>query len=189
MARTSKVWLASPSGGATASGLEHDDHEPPSIRHSNVAPVSLELNKKIGDVAFDGFAGCASIVVSGAVLSTSRLPTTGDAAVLPARSVVSTRRSESPRATPVVSQLAAYGGVVSVPIVVHVPAPAGERWKATCWTSDSESLAFALRPTVARSGVPGFVSVLDGAPEATFAVTCVPANWLPAVSDSTKVYR
>ena len=76
---------------------------------------------------------------------------------------------------------------MSVPIVVHVELPAGERWKTTCWTADSESLALASRETVARSGVPGFVKELDGAPVSTFAVTCAPADWLPTLSDSTNV--
>ena len=189
IARASNVWLPSPSAGETVCGLEQLAHEPPSTRHWKVEPVSFELNRKTGDVAFDGSLGCASIVVSGVVLSTSRLATIEEGALLPATSVVTTRRSYRPSETPVVSQLAAYGAVVSVPIVVQVELPAGARWKTTCWTSDSESPALASRPTVARSGVPGFVSVLEGAPISTFAVTWAPAAWLPTLSDSTNVYR
>ena len=69
IARTSKVWLPSVRAGESESGLEHDVQLPLSIRHSNVEPGSEELNAKVGVVSDDGSAGCASIVVSGAVRS------------------------------------------------------------------------------------------------------------------------
>jgi hypothetical protein len=52
--------------------------------------------------------------------------------------------------------------VVSVAIVVHVPAPAGERWKATLVTPAPPSVAVAVRPTVPRRFAPGSVSETVG---------------------------
>ena len=69
VARTSKVWLPAPSA-LSVSGLEHELQPPPSTRHSNVEPPSLELNPNVGVVSLDGSAGVESIVVFGAVLST-----------------------------------------------------------------------------------------------------------------------
>ena len=40
------------------------------------------------------------------------------------------------------SQETEYGAVVSVPIVVQVPAPAGERWKTTWATPEPASAEF-----------------------------------------------
>ena len=69
VARTPKVWLPSASAGERVSGLEQDDQEPPSIRHSNVEPDSLELKEKVGVVLFEGSLGCAVIEVLGAAVS------------------------------------------------------------------------------------------------------------------------
>src|SRR5260221_14627999 len=74
--------------------------------------------------------GFVSVPV-GAVLSTRREETIADEVTLPAPSVTTTRRSKRPSETAVVSKLAAYGDVVSVPIVVQTPPPAGERWNTT----------------------------------------------------------
>ena len=70
VARTSKVWLPSLSAGERVSGLEQGLQEPPSILHSNVEPVSVELNDKLGVVLFEGSLGCAVIEVLGAAVST-----------------------------------------------------------------------------------------------------------------------
>src|SRR5436189_5937658 len=69
VARTSKVWLPSASA-AVVCGLVHDDHAPPSTRHSKVEPGSVELNAKLGVVLLEGLGGLGSIVVCGAVRST-----------------------------------------------------------------------------------------------------------------------
>ena len=67
------------------------------------------------------------IVAVGAVLST-RTVIVAEVWVLPALSVVRTRRSYWPSACAVVSQLAAW--------FVQVPAPIGERWNWTVATPD-----------------------------------------------------
>jgi hypothetical protein len=92
VARTSKVWLPSPSAGEIVSGLVHADQLRPSMRHWKVEPVSEELKLKSGVVSFDGSAGPESIVVSGAVLSTRRLATRL-VLVFPALSVATARTS------------------------------------------------------------------------------------------------
>ena len=70
VARASKVWLPAPRAGEIVSGLEQEVQPPPSIRHSNVEPLSEELKLKLGVVLLEGSPGCVSIVVSGAVRST-----------------------------------------------------------------------------------------------------------------------
>ena len=72
------------------SGDVHGSHVPPSSLHSNVEPVSDELNVKVGVVLPDGLAGLESIVVFGAVVSTVHVDAAGDASVLPAASVART---------------------------------------------------------------------------------------------------
>jgi hypothetical protein len=62
------------------------------MRHSKVEPGSEELNAKDGVVSFDGSAGCASIVVSGAVRSIAQVWLAGVASVLPAASVARTSK-------------------------------------------------------------------------------------------------
>ena len=93
VARTSKVWLPSASAGESVSGLEQGVQEPPSIRHSKLEPVSVELKEKLGVVLFEGSLGCAVIDVSGAVLSTRRFATVAEGAEFPTRSAATTRRS------------------------------------------------------------------------------------------------
>jgi len=50
--------------------LEQVVQPPPSIRHSNVDPGSVELKEKLGVVSLEGSAGVELIVVFGAVRST-----------------------------------------------------------------------------------------------------------------------
>jgi hypothetical protein len=89
VARTSKVWLPPPSA-LSVSGEEHDAQLPPSMRHSNVEPVSLELNANVGVVSFVGSAGVVSMVVFGAVRSTAQVYVAGVPSVFPAASVART---------------------------------------------------------------------------------------------------
>ena len=70
VARTSKVWLPPLNAGETVCGLMQLIQEPPSMRHSNVEPASVELNVKIGVVLLEGSDGLESIAVFGAVRST-----------------------------------------------------------------------------------------------------------------------
>ena len=67
---TSKLWLPAESAGEIVCGLVHELHEPPSRRHSNVEPLSVEEKEKLGVALLDGFGGCEVIEVSGAVRST-----------------------------------------------------------------------------------------------------------------------
>src|SRR6266508_2923283 len=57
----------------TLCGLVHGAKAPPSIRHSKLEPGSEELNVKVGLATFDGSAGLPTMLVSGAVRSTSTL--------------------------------------------------------------------------------------------------------------------
>ncbi len=72
------------------------------------------------------------------------------------------------------------------PIVVHVPAPAGERWKTTCWTPVLESLALAAREIVPATGVPGSFSETVGASVSTLTVV-VMVVVLPTLSVPVRV--
>ena len=92
VARTSKVWLPPVSAGEIVCGLEHEDQLPPSIRHSNVEPLSEELKLKLGVVSLEGSPGCVSIVVLGAVRSTLQVWDAGDESVFPAGSVARTSK-------------------------------------------------------------------------------------------------
>ena len=69
VARTWKVWLPAASAESVC-GLVHALQPPPSIRHSNVDPGSVELKEKLGVVSLEGSAGVELIVVFGAVRST-----------------------------------------------------------------------------------------------------------------------
>src|SRR5262249_60401077 len=91
VARTSSVWLPSPSADVV-SGLVQELQLPPSTRHWKLEPVSDELKSKVGVASFDGSAGPESIVVCGGVLSTRRLATRS-ACVCPTVSVATGRTS------------------------------------------------------------------------------------------------
>ena len=70
VARVWKVWLPGVSAGEIDSGLVQEFQLPLSRRHSKLEPVSEELKLKLGVVLFDGSAGCVSMVVFGASVST-----------------------------------------------------------------------------------------------------------------------
>ena len=74
------------------SGLAQADQPPPSIRHSNVEPVSVELKVNVGVVLLEGLEGPMSIVVSGAVRSIVQVELAGVVSVLPAWSVARTSK-------------------------------------------------------------------------------------------------
>ena len=68
---------------------------------------------------------------------------------------------------------------------VHVPAPAGERWKTT-EAMPPPSDAVALSVTAPVSGVPGSVRDTVGTTLSTRLLVCVVAAvWLPATSAPT----
>ncbi len=70
-------------------------------------------------------------------------------------------------------------------MVVQVPAPAGERWKATEATPPA-SLEVAARATVARRLAPGSVRATTGAVLLTRrSATTAEVVWLPAASVAT----
>ena len=52
------------------SGLVQAVQEPPSIRHSNVEPVSVDVNEKVGLASLEGSGGDEVIEVLGAAVST-----------------------------------------------------------------------------------------------------------------------
>ena len=70
MARTWNVWSAT-SRASTVRGLVQPSHAEPSIRHSNVEPVSLAEKTNVPLVSTVTLSGLASMVVSGAVVSGS----------------------------------------------------------------------------------------------------------------------
>ena len=97
--------------------------------------------------------------------------------VLPASSVVTTRRSYWPSACAVVSQLAAW--------FVQVPAPAGERWKVTVSTPEPPGSAELLvRATVLRTLAASAGAVIEpvGAVLSTRTVIVAEVKVLPALS-------
>src|SRR5947209_4662458 len=93
-------------------------------------PASVEFDERVtaAPPTLEPAAGTLSLP-DALPFSTRTLATVADVAVLPTLSVVTTRRSYSPSDRPVVSQLTAYGDVVSVAIEDQLLAPAAEYWK------------------------------------------------------------
>ena len=89
----------------------HGPQPPPSRRHSNVAPGSLELNVRLASALALGSDGPESIVVAGTVRS--MVTSTTSAPVLEAASVATARSARLPSASS--GQEASYGAVLSVP--------------------------------------------------------------------------
>ena len=91
-----------------------------------------------------------------------------------------------PSVTNVVFQLALYGEVASVAIVVHVDAPAGERSNVTCCTAVDGSEAVAESVIVPMSGVPGSVRETVGLSVSTLTVVEIETA-LPTLSVPVRV--
>ena len=72
--------------------------------------------------------------------------------------------------------------------MVHVDVPAGAYWNVTCCTPVSESLAEAPSETLPRTGLPGSVSVEDGAVVSTSTVVET-ETVLPTLSVPVSVKR
>jgi len=89
----------------------------------------------------------------------------------------------------VVSQLAEYGEVLSVLMVVQVPAPAGERWKLALATPEVPSAELEVKLTVAltMAAADGAVRLPVGAVLSTVMVTAAEVVVLPALSVVTAV--
>src|SRR5919204_218130 len=98
----------------------------------------------------------------GLLLSTRTLPTAAEATLLPALSVVTTRRSYRPSLTAVVSKLTPYGEVVSTaPMFVQLPAPAGDRWNWAEATPEPASAEFESTEIVPRTTAPPLGAVTE----------------------------
>ena len=67
-------------------------------------------------------------------------------------------------------------------MAVHVPAPAGERWKTTVEIAESVSLALPLSVTVPARGEPGSVRLPLGATSSTLKEA-----WVPLFRDDVTV--
>ena len=84
-------------------GLAHAVQAPPSRRHSNVEPGSVEEKPKLAAVSVVGDDGAEEIGVFGAVVSagtvTVQLAVAAELSVLPAASVARTAKAWSPTAT------------------------------------------------------------------------------------------
>ena len=90
VARTLKVWLPSARGPGYARGLAQPPQRPASSLHSKAEPGSSAVNAKLAAVALVGSAGCESIVVAGASVSTVKVLLEA-ASTLPAASTARTR--------------------------------------------------------------------------------------------------
>src|SRR6266540_1902118 len=125
VARTSKVCELS-ARPLTLCGLVHGANEPPSIRHSKVEPVSDELNVNVGVAALDGSAGLATMVVFGAVRSTStfRIALEG----WPALSVATAARAWLPSVPGIVHETLYGPGAATVPSGLQTPEEQSVLW-------------------------------------------------------------
>src|ERR671922_199309 len=98
----------------------------------------------------------------GLVLSTRTFATAAEATLLPALSVVTTRRSYRPSPTAVVSNETPYGEVVSTaPMFVQFPAPAGDRWNWAEATPEPPSAEFESTEIVPRTFAPAAGAVIE----------------------------
>src|SRR5262249_4917282 len=97
IARTSKVCVPSPSV-TLVNGEVHAPNTPASRRHSKRTPLSFAVNENEGLELFEGFAGDAVIVVSGAVRSTTQVNDAGVGSTLPAASIARTWKVCEPSA-------------------------------------------------------------------------------------------
>src|SRR6266508_4429920 len=153
VARTSKVCRLSVRP-LTLCGLVHGANEPPSIRHSKVEPVSDELNVNVGVAALDGSAGLATMVVFGAVRSTSTLRIALEGC--PALSVATAARAWLP-SEPGIGQDTLYGpGVETVPSGLQTPVAQSALWfehsKNSTWLTPLPPPSSALAEKVVGLG-------------------------------------
>ena len=147
---------------------------------SDAEPLSVTVPP-----AYAPGAGDVTAAEAGAVLSITFGP--GRSIVVTfagiAASEITSRRSYWPSATAVVSNETDHGAEVAVPIVVHVPAPCGERWNATEATpapgsagdgSESETVPARTEPGSTGAPLGGCVSMVTAA--------CRVASVLPTLS-------
>ena len=154
------------------------------MRHSKLEPPSLELKEKEAPAELVGSAGCDVIDVFGAALSTVTV-TRADVDELPARSVVTARRSYWPSPTAVVSKATEYGASASESIVVQLPRPSGERWNVTLPTPEPPaSVEFEVTAIEARTLAPSAGAVIEpvGSVLSTRTVVAPEVKELPALS-------
>src|SRR3954469_24910904 len=183
VARTSKVWLPSASA-AGGCGPGHDDHAPPSTRHSKVEPGSLALNAKLGVVLLEGLGGLVSIVVCGAVTSTVHVKLAGVASVLAAGSVARTSNVCVPSPSADVVCGVEHGDQLPPSTRHSNVEPASEEWNAKVGVVSLDGLAGlvsivvcgAVRSTV-QVCVAGAASMLPAA-----SVARTSNVWLPSAS-------
>src|ERR671937_1816298 len=107
-------------------GLVHGAKAPLSTLHSKVEPDSEELNVKVGVAAFDGSAGLPTIVVSGAVRSTSTLRMA--VAGWPALSVATAASAWLPSVAGMFHETVYGPGAATVPTGLHTPVEQSLLW-------------------------------------------------------------
>ena len=143
-------------------------------------PVPSAAEKLTVTGALLGLPGARRAEVVGAVWST-RTVTAGEVKALPARSVVTTRRSYWPSAT-----ACAPAAVSQVDgVAVQVPAPAGERWKTTVSRPEpasAELLVSETGGTPISAPLAGAVTEPVGRVLSTRTVTVAEVKVLPALS-------
>ena len=151
----------------------HGPQAPPSRRHSNVAPGSLELNVRLALAPALGSAGPESIVVVGTVRS--MVTSTTSAPVLEAASVATARSARLPSASS--GQEASYGAVLSVPRETQEPVPqdaeaSEQRKNSTLVTSPSGVVATTVYGSASEAftAPDGSVIWTLGAPASTSQV-------------------
>ena len=130
-------------------------------------------------------AGAVTAAELGAVLSITFGP--GRSIVVTfagmAASEITSRRSYCPSATAVVSNETDHGEATAVPIVVHVPAPCGERWNATEATPAPGSLGDGSdRETVPERTEPGSTGAPLGGCVSIVTAACRTASVFPTLS-------
>ena len=91
VARTSKVCEPSDSA-VVVNGVVHDAKDPPSTRHWNVEPASVEVNENVGVLSLVVPDGPAVIEVSGGVVSTVKVRLAGVRSTFPAASSARTSK-------------------------------------------------------------------------------------------------
>ena len=99
VARTLNAWVPG-ARSETVCGEAHAAYAPPSNRHWNVPPVSVETKANVAWVPATVPLGPEVIVVSGAAVSTVHAREAGVGSVLPARSTARTSKVWLPSPSP-----------------------------------------------------------------------------------------